>query len=219
MESKQISFQTKLKQAIIPLAAAFTILCIMPGCTSEDEPETEHRIMPFHSAVGETYKEGKSVTVTSEAHPQSGQKHRSSPNFSTIQLGNHPESEPKYMVVSCPEGVTFKLNIDIPYHSDRVWDEDVYNGAIIPYIWESDFYISNPSGATGNFNVTFTAIFPCDDNIFVSSPGRHREGQNHRSSLNFVLPDRYARFLVHCSDPNVSFGIQEDVSGSDNPIA
>lgn len=206
----------KLRQSIFSLTAAFALLCILQGCSSDDEPK--RRAMHFATATEETHTEGTSVTVHSEATHQSGQKHRSSNNFSTSSLKDKSGNEPTYMLVSCPEGVTFDINID-QHGTDPVWNNDVYNGAILPYHSEEKFYISNPAGAGSSFDVTITAIFPCNDNVFVSSPGRHLEGQSHRSGLNFVLPSKYARFRVRCSNPDVSFGIEEDVTGSDNKIA
>lgn len=191
--------------------------CMLSGCSDDDAPARRH-VVNFNNAKGETHKERNTVSVHSEPNPKEGQKHRSSNNFSTYPLVGS-DGEPRYMVVSCPEGVTFELNVD-KTGTDEVWNNDVYDGAILPYRGSDKFYISNPSGATSAFDVEFTAIYPVGDNIFVSSPGCNLKGQNHRTSSNFVLPASTTRYKVHCTDSKATFGIYEDISaGSDNKIA
>jgi len=189
----------------------------MQSC-SDDDDVAPYRSFKFENLKGEAYSEGNSVSVTSEKGPQKGQKHRSSNNFSTSSLQGS-KGAPNYMVVSCPDKVTFDLNVD-KSGTDEVYDNDVYNGAILPYRNSDKFYIANPSGASSSFTVKFTAVYLEGAGMIVSSPGRVREGQSHRASLNFTLPYGGSRFKVHCTNPSVVFGIFEDVTAaSDNRMA
>lgn len=205
------------------LLLAVAACCTLPleSCSDDnDEPEIEADGMHFKQSSSQGYTVGKSVSVYSENGPQPKQSHRSSDNFSTSPLDNSSTGgTPSHMVVSCPEGVTFKLQVD-KTGKDEMWNETVYNGAILPYRNEGKFYISDPSGASKGFNVKFTAIYTRNDNIFVSSPGGHLSGQSHRASLNFVLPTNHMRYKVHCPNTSVSFNIYEDISAAnDDKIA
>jgi len=208
----------KFKPSFLCIAAV-ALSTVIQGCSSDDEPVQkviDYDLTHFH---GSSYTKGNSVSVRSEKGPQKGQKHRSSDNFSTKGLKTDNGS-PSYMVVSCPDNVSFKVNIDIKGGSDDEWAKDVYNGAILPYRSEDKFYIADPSGASSSFDVRFTAFSPSADHIFVSSPGRCLSGQKHRASNNFQLPKSHTRYLVHTSRSNVKFDIYEDVSAAnDNVIA
>lgn len=190
-------------------ATLFGCVIGLQGCSDDNDAlPSNSSSMNFGHTSTKGYSEGNSVTVQSEKGPQQGQKHRSSSNFSTAILYDKSREAPKYMIVSCPDNVTFKLEVD-KSGKDEVWNDDVYNGAILPYRNESKFYIADPSGATGSFNVKFTALYPDNGYIFVSSPARHLSGQSHRASLDFVLPSDAARYIVRSTDTSVSFGIYE----------
>lgn len=204
-------------------AVLFGSAFALQSCTDDDDEPDEIVIgngMQFGESSGSGYVAGNSVSVHSEKGPQKGQSHRSSNNFSTSSLIDGSSAGlPPYMVVSCPKGVKFKLQVD-KTGKDEMWNEDVYNGAILPYRNEGKFYISDPSGASSGFDVKFTALYRQGDNIFVSSPGTTLSGQSHRASLNFVLPTGSVRYRVHCSDKSASFGIYEDISAAnDDKIA
>lgn len=200
-----------LLTAVLTFATAF----VLTGC-SDDDSDVHRGVLNFQNLKDTSYHEGSSVTVSSGSKPQKGQKHRSSDNFSTASLSGE---DPQYMIVSCPDGVGFELNIDRS-GSDEVYDDDVYNGCILPYRNSSKFYISNPRGATSDFEVTFTALTRYGIGEFVSSPGRKLKGESHRASRNMLLLDTSTRYKVHCTDPSVTFGLYLDIPLlSDDKIA
>lgn len=217
-----ITMRINFWPSLLMIAVAVSGMSLLQSCSDNDndEPEIEVDGMHFMQSSGQGYTAGKSVSVKSENGPQPGQDHRSSSNFSTSALDDSSTGgTPSYMVVSCPEGVTFKLQVD-KTGKDEVWNKDVYNGAILPYRNEGKFYIADPSGAKAGFTVKITAIYTRNDNVFVSSPGHHLSDQSHRASLNFVLPTNHMRYKVHCSDKSASFNIYEDISAAnDDKIA
>lgn len=208
--------RTKLSFFLV-MAMALTV--VMQGCSDEDGPyqnTVDFDLSHFHES---SYSKGNSVTVHSERGPQKHQSHRSSDNFSTEGLTADGET-PKYMMVSCPDNISFKINIDKKNATDEEWAKDVYNGAILPYRKESKFYIADPSNAKSSFDVKLTAFNGSPDHVFTSSPGRCQKGQDHRAGDNFQLPKTHTRYRVHISDASVKFEIMEDVSAaSDHTIA
>ncbi len=196
---------------------AMVLATVLQGCSSDDEPEPREFDFKFPNLQSTAYERGSSVSVHSEKGPQSGQKHRSSNNFSTKGLDTD-DTPPHYMLVSCPGNITFKVNIDVKGGSDKEWAKEVYNGAILPYRSEDKFYIADPSGATSSFDVKFTAISPEIYHEIVSSPGRCLNGQKHRASDNFILYNSCTRYRVHISDPDVKFDIYEDISAANDKI-
>ncbi len=194
-------------------AALFGCVIGLQGCSDDnDDPSPSSGEINFTHTSTRGYFTGYTITVDSDKGPKKGEKHRSSNNFSTSFLASSSRGAPQFMLVYCPDdNVRFKLQID-KSGKDEVWNDDVYNGAILPYRNESNFYIADPSGATGSFCVMFKAFYPDDGYLFVSSPGRHLSGQSRRASLDFVLPSTSARYKVRISDPSVSFGIYEGKS-------
>ena len=173
-------------------AALFGCVIGLQGCSDDnDDPSPSSGEINFTHTSTRGYFTGYTITVDSDKGPKKGEKHRSSNNFSTSFLASSSRGAPQFMLV---------------------WNDDVYNGAILPYRNESNFYIADPSGATGSFCVMFKAFYPDDGYLFVSSPGRHLSGQSRRASLDFVLPSTSARYKVRISDPSVSFGIYEGKS-------
>lgn len=183
----------------------------------EDEPaQPEEPTFGFTNLKGSPYSTGVDIKVYSEPGPKSGEKHRSSDNFSMRMFEDYGH-DPEYLLVSCPKGVTFDINVDRS-GKDEVWNNDVYNGAILPYRYEDKFYIANPTGATEQFSITLTALYPKEGCTIVSSPMRPLEGEKHRASLNFRLDGSATRYIVH-TDGVVHFSIYEDRSGSDYKMA
>jgi len=94
--------------------------------------------------------------TTSGAGPQRGQRHRSSNNF-TID----PPSNYNGIRWECPGGITFSVKEDIRGSGDPVHFSNLTNGSItiIPRDQRQDrFYISDPQGAGGNFDVKAYAM-------------------------------------------------------------
>ena len=216
--------KSKLSLLLLSCLICFAVGTLQ-SCSDDDDDNTRvitidpnHHPILLGTSKSDTYKLGNSVTVRSESGPKKHQDNRSSDNFSTSTLKNGEYGTPKYMIVSCPENVSFRVCID-EKGVDGELNDDVYNGAILPYEDSDKFYIANPKNASSNFDVKFTAFYPEPNYTFTSSPGRALVGQDHRAGFNFVLPTNFARFKVHCSNPDATFGIYEDVTGSDNKIA
>ena len=129
------------------------LICFAVGtlqsCSDDDDDNTRvitidpnHHPILLGTSKSDTYKLGNSVTVRSESGPKKHQDNRSSDNFSTSTLKNGEYGTPKYMVVSCPENVSFRVCID-EKGVDGELNDDVYNGAILPYEDSDKFYIAN----------------------------------------------------------------------------
>ena len=216
--------KTKFSLLMLSFLMCFAV-GVLQSCSDDDDDNSRvitidpnHRPIHLGTSKTDTYKLGNSVTVRSEKGPQKHQDNRSSDNFSTSTLKNGDYGTPKYMVVSCPENVSFRVCID-KKGTDGEFSNDVYDGAILPYEDSDKLYIANPQKAENDFDVKFTAFYPESNYTFTSSPGRALVGQDHRAGDNFVLPTTFARFKVHCSNADATFGIYEDVTGSDNKIA
>lgn len=99
-------------------------------------------------------------TVVSQPKPQDGQKNRSSNNFSTTGI----PSGTKYLlfeVGDAPDNdsVFFNVMLDKTAATDPVIYFNEANGNRTNIMEKSDsLYISNPSGATTNFEVKIYAI-------------------------------------------------------------
>ena len=121
------------------------------------------------------------VYVTSSSSPLSGQSNRSSQNFG---LGYYYA----YYKVSCPSGVSFKIMKDISGGNDDVIFGSLKDGDIIGNHTDfgNDLYISNPSGTSSSFLITFkpyTGTLNWMENIpsytyvsKISVPGTHDTG-------------------------------------------
>ena len=92
------------------------------------------------------------ASVTSEPHPQSGQHHRSSGNFSTEGLTG---SKFKW---SCPQGIVFNVKKDKSWASDPTIFSDVTNGTITNTYDARSLYIADPRHASENFTVKVEGI-------------------------------------------------------------
>ncbi len=103
------------------------------------------------------------ATVTSQAGPQSGQKHRSSGNFSTE---NAPSNTQKLLwkVVPgddnvSPSNIKFKVMRDKSAASDPTIWTNLSNDSETDYKSSRSYYIADPSGAgSSNFNVLVYAV-------------------------------------------------------------
>lgn len=124
-------------------AALFGCVIGLQGCSDDnDDPSPSSGEINFPHTSTRGYFIGYTTTVFSDKGPKKGEKHRSSDNFSTDILSWYSlRGAPQFMLVSCPDNVRFKLQID-KSGKDEVWNDDVYNGAILPYRNESNFYSS-----------------------------------------------------------------------------
>ncbi|MBH8566662.1 DeoR family transcriptional regulator [Nostoc sp. CENA67] len=93
------------------------------------------------------------ATVTSEAQPQSGQKNRSSGNFSTQGCG------PRLKWTS-PPLIVYRVMRDVSGGTDPVILGAVTNGLVTNAINERSLYIANPQNAKQSFQVT---VYSTDD--------------------------------------------------------
>ncbi|MDO7877667.1 DeoR family transcriptional regulator [Hymenobacter sp. ASUV-10] len=102
------------------------------------------------------------ATITSEAHPQSGQKHRSSGNFSTEGM----PSGTKYILFTVqpsgsdnPNAIHFDVMQDKSAAIDPTRYANMYNNSQGSYLEpQRSLYIANPTGATANFTVSVYAV-------------------------------------------------------------
>lgn len=101
------------------------------------------------------------ASIVSTPKHQSGQKHRSSGNFST---GNAPTdtSQIRWVVVtddgSSPDGISFDVMQDIHWDTDPTIWSGVRTNQQTNYQSHRSVYIANPSGAESNFTVLVYAI-------------------------------------------------------------
>jgi len=91
------------------------------------------------------------ATVRSEPEPQSGQKHRSSDNFSVKGCENSLE-----WVI--PEGIRVDIKEDKRFGVDPTHFTGVRNGQITDSPMSSKLYIANPSGASQPFDVSCNCV-------------------------------------------------------------
>ncbi|WJE55749.1 hypothetical protein QRE66_29905 (plasmid) [Bacillus cereus] len=97
------------------------------------------------------------ASVTSAPTPMDGQKNRSSGNFS---IQNLPENTYalKWVIVGASDGIRFNVMRDVSAGKDPVIWNNIYSGNSTDVKTHRSFYISNPSGASGNFTVNVYAI-------------------------------------------------------------
>ena len=93
--------------------------------------------------------------VLSLPHPQKGQKHRSSGNFSTDDAAANATSLRFKIDRSNPNwaSIHFDVKRDRSGGTDPTIYKDVYDGNKEPVERERDLYISDPEGADANFLV------------------------------------------------------------------
>ena len=102
------------------------------------------------------------ASVVSGPGPQSGQKHRSSGDFSTDSMPNNTVAW-KWVITNTPnpDAVRFNVKHDISAGIDTTWFEDLYNGKQTDNNMKKErtLYISDPSGCDGNdFTVEVYAV-------------------------------------------------------------
>lgn len=90
------------------------------------------------------------VVMKSQKSPLSGQKNRSSGNYLFTNEAFSPCNKVKW---SCPEGISFNIMKDHTAAKDDVILKGVCNGAITKAPSGEGLYISNPIGATEEFEI------------------------------------------------------------------
>ncbi len=153
----------------------------------------------------------KNVCVTSEKGPQSGQKNRSSGDFSTKDLDG------KRIRWSCPRNVSFHVWRDVSVWGDEKMfhDQTLYDGTITEMIYENGLYIANPKGADGSFDVVASGIF---DESVVTSEARPISSQQNRSSGNFSTSHLSGTRIKWSCLEGISFEVWYDRSATgDDP--
>lgn len=186
------------------LLALLTLMFFLPACSEDAEKDFDNPSWGGSHSGSQTGS--LSGSVISESKPKSGQKHRSSDNFSTKAL-----SKSSYIMWGCPEGVTFSVHVD-KTGTDEVFATGLSNGSFTEFRSSDKLYIADPSGASENFTVTYTCYNPGDGVVLISSEKGPMSGQKHRSSHNFQLGNE-ARYIIEC-DPDVKFDISHDVSAA-----
>jgi hypothetical protein len=100
------------------------------------------------------------AAVTSDAHPQPDQKHRSSGNFSTqdAPVGTNALRW-EITDTSNPNGIRFGVKDDVSVSKDPHVFEDVFNNKQTGYVADRSLYIADPEGASSKFTVKVYAIY------------------------------------------------------------
>jgi hypothetical protein len=100
------------------------------------------------------------ASVRSEGNPQSGQKHRSSGNFSTDDTPDgYQQFQWEVSETENPANVKFDVMEDKSVQSDPVIFRQLTNGSTTDVKKARRLYIANPSGSNGgSFLVTVWAI-------------------------------------------------------------
>lgn len=129
-------------------------------------PDLQPKYVELQAQVGPPDLQPKYVeiaSVISGPGPSSGQKNRSSGNFSidSLPLGT---SSLYWQVVtqdgqSIDPNISFNVMDDRSAASDPVIFRGVFNGAITSVRTDRSYYISNPSGANQNFIVKVYAVY------------------------------------------------------------
>lgn len=105
--------------------------------------------------------------ICSHATPFSGQKHRSSGNFSTRYIQDSNGKKPKSLlweIIPGPQDdarkISFEVYEDVPAGLDRgkFGDKRIKHGDRTPFIDERKIYIYLPKGATKPFTVRITGM-------------------------------------------------------------
>ena len=102
------------------------------------------------------YKESLLSSVVSLPHPQSGQKHRSSGNFST----DNADPKAKFFIIKVTnnpnaDDVNFDVMEDKSGATDPTIWRGMYSGNKVAVERKRDLYIANPKNAKENFTVEF----------------------------------------------------------------
>lgn len=91
--------------------------------------------------------------VISGPYPQQGQENRSSGDFQLAANDRSPIS------VACPPNIRFNIMQDLRFRHDPIIVEGVMNGSQLNgdlFDTGENYYIANPQGATGDFQVTLS---------------------------------------------------------------
>ena len=190
------------------LLVSFSSL-ILTGCHQSEE---KFQWTPTLGTTEQTGNEVRSIESAPTPHDYDWkQKHRSSHNFSTVNM----KSGPKLLWTCDSDDITFDVYID-KTGSDDIFATSLFNNAITEYFGSNKLYIANPSGASQNFTVTYQILTDNPEYVYITSSYKPQDGQSHRSSENFNLGDQ-DMYRIECPD-GVSFDIMEDVTGNDNII-
>jgi hypothetical protein len=108
-----------------------------------------------------TFANNPICSVTSEAAPQDGQKHRSSGNFSTQDAPSGTKKLQWYVTESDAfDSVEFDVMEDRKLKHDPVVFSGLKNGAITEYKSDRQLYIANPANAGGKTFVVQVWPYP-----------------------------------------------------------
>ncbi|MFS1514338.1 hypothetical protein VQL36_18200 [Chengkuizengella sp. SCS-71B] len=100
------------------------------------------------------------ASTTSNGGPQPGQKHRSSNNFSTVNIP--PGTEKLYWEIvnnSNADSISFRVKEDVPVWTDPIIFNSLKNGSYTGVVKNDSLYIADPSSTGGNsFTVNVYAV-------------------------------------------------------------
>ena len=132
------------------LLVSFSSL-ILTGCHQSEE---KFQWTPTLGTTEQTGNEVRSIESAPTPHDYDWkQKHRSSHNFSTVNM----KSGPKLLWTCDSDDITFDVYID-KTGSDDIFATSLFNNAITEYFGSNKLYIANPSGASQNFTVTYQIL-------------------------------------------------------------
>lgn len=169
------------------------------------------------------------VTVTSGKNVQSGQKHRSSINFTTegfgedcslifrayYGYGTNDQREAR--------GIIFDIKVDKTGH-DPTWLSNIQSGYCCENTDDRNLYIANPCNALEDFTVVI------ESGVIIESSNAPLDKQKHRSSKNFStrgFADK-AKLMITAfydygteqasSATNIRFSVKQDRTAHTDPV-
>lgn len=171
----------------------------------------------------------KQVTVLSSKSVQSGQKHRSSINFTTESFGKNCSliirAYYDYGTTDQREAkdVSFDIKVD-KTGTDSTWKENIKSGYCCNNTNDRNLYIANPVNAKQDFMVVI------ESGITIKSSSKPLDGEKHRSSENFSTTGfsdkakiKFTAFYDYGTEnvtpaTGIRFNIKQDKKATKDPV-
>ncbi|MDL2208128.1 phosphatidylinositol-specific phospholipase C [Parabacteroides sp. OttesenSCG-928-O15] len=155
-------------------------------------------------------------SVTSGKKPKKGEDERSSDNFKTSNMASGT-----HFLWNCPDTVNFDVKRDYRWPEnngkDTYFARNLGNGSITKKKGTDYFYIANPKGAGGDFEVVYTVFTAEEGYEYASSRHKPHADQTHRSSFNFSLTGDYTHYEIECPE-GITFSIHKDKTAAADEV-